>query len=104
MLMLDGSTQELHCTEWIQDTLDPVWDEDFEFIVDFRVPASEAADPVALVFTIFDHDEGILDSDDDFLGQAILFISSLRSDARNAAGVAKRHNEHATNNGSMEFL
>lgn len=65
----------------VEDNCNPMYFEALEAWMDFDTP--ETAPPIVL--NVWDKDDGILDSTDDFMGRAVIFLNSgVGNEASNA--------------------
>ena len=66
---------EKYRTRMIEDSLNPIYFETIEMLYDMA--DLDSAPPI--IFNIWDHDEDLLDSSDDFLGRAVIYLKDASS-------------------------
>ena len=66
---------ETYKTKMIEDSLNPIYFETIEMLYDMA--DMETAPPI--IFNIWDHDDDLLDSGDDFLGRAVIYLKDAKT-------------------------
>ena len=66
---------ETYKTRMIEDSLNPIYFETIEMLYDMA--DMETAPPI--IFNIWDHDDDLLDSGDDFLGRAVIYLKDAKT-------------------------
>ena len=70
---------EAYKTRTIEDSLNPIYFETIEMLYDMA--DMETAPPI--IFNIWDHDADLLDSSDDFLGRAVIYLKDASTNLTN---------------------